>query len=378
VPPLNIPFRDLKLRPEFEVLYPYAGIEAANLITLDDLPGPAKLKPENTYWVLVDHNALQGALGDAYSGRVRGVVDHHDDEGVVPKVTDPEPRIVEKCGSCTSLVVAYCQEAWDADSTDSRESSAPGRIEEEKTIEDAALAARDDAQVAQLGLASILMDTTNLTSKEKTKHKDTEAVRYLESKIRMDPEAKQKYNRDAFFHELQSAKQSVGDLDLHDILRKDYKQWTEGNQKLTLGISSVVKPMGFLIEKAAAEAAQASEQHTTTSTSTPTLTPDQVFLEAIQKYAQERGLNVCAIMTISNSSKDEFQRELFLWTENRDVARKLETFEKEARQDLGLVPSQDGIRTAEENGGWRRTWLQKDVGKSRKQVAPLLRRHLNG
>ena len=323
------------------------------------MPGPAKLKPENTCWVLVDHNALQGKLGESYSGRIRGVIDHHDEENTVPQATAPEPRIIEKCGSCTSLVTTYCKEAWRTTSVDPKETSIPGQgALENNQAELVAMAARYGAQVAQLGLASILVDTTNLTSKEKTKDKDIEAVNYLESRIDMDPATKQKYNRDNFFRQLQEAKQSIGNLGLNDILRKDYKQWTEGNARIKLGISSVVKPMSFLIGKAAAEAADDAS------------TSKRAFLEAIQKFTEERSLNVFAIMTASKSSKDEFQRELFLWTKDPNLVDKLDRFEIEAQQDLSL-------EAMDENDCWKRTWLQRDISKSRKQVAPLLRKFLN-
>jgi exopolyphosphatase len=117
VPITNIPAVDIQLRPEYLAVFRHADIEPGHLITLDDLPPlsdiQTKLVPENTQWVLVDHNALQGRLGKIYSERVAGVIDHHDDEGKVRKDTGDEPRIIEKSGSCTSLIANYCRPTWD-------------------------------------------------------------------------------------------------------------------------------------------------------------------------------------------------------------------------------------------------------------------------
>ncbi|KAK3076590.1 hypothetical protein LTS18_012610, partial [Coniosporium uncinatum] len=108
VPVTNIPRADIQLRPEFLALLPHANLEPHHLITLSDLPDlseiKARLPPENTKWILVDHNALQGELGKIYAGRVVGAIDHHDEENMIPEETGVEPRVITKTGSCTSLV----------------------------------------------------------------------------------------------------------------------------------------------------------------------------------------------------------------------------------------------------------------------------------
>ena len=95
IPITNIPASDLPLRPELTALLKHADLAPSDLITLDDL-GEAPFPLEATNIVLVDHNALQGTLGKLYSDSVRGVIDHHDDEGkVAPEV---HPRIVARSG----------------------------------------------------------------------------------------------------------------------------------------------------------------------------------------------------------------------------------------------------------------------------------------
>ena len=84
----------------------HAGLTLKDLLTLSELPD---LKPEETRWLLVDHNSLTGPL-TKYSEQVTGCVDHHADEDVVRK--DASPRVVEPCGSCMSLVVDEERQIW--------------------------------------------------------------------------------------------------------------------------------------------------------------------------------------------------------------------------------------------------------------------------
>ena len=102
VPLTNIPASDIQLRPEFLALLPHANIESRHLITLDDLPAlpdiQSQLAPENTRWILVDHNVLQGQLGTIYAHRVGGVIDHHDDEN---KYENDERKRTDACIHCT-------------------------------------------------------------------------------------------------------------------------------------------------------------------------------------------------------------------------------------------------------------------------------------
>lgn len=363
IPLLNIPASDIALHPEFAVLFRHANISASHLITLDDLPSLShieqRLQSENTRWILADHNKLQGKLGTVYSSRVHGVIDHHEEENAVPNETEPEPRIVEKSGSCTSLVTQYVKSAWDSLSS-SALSSGAGYAQGDSLINDSAFSQGWDAQVAKMALASILVDTANLTAKGKVEKPDKDGVAYLESKIRLSGKDVRSWDTAKFYEEINEAKGDIGSLSLNDILRKDYKEWTEGDRKL--GISSVVKPVNFLINKAQEE--QPQRNHNSS------------FTNIIKTFAAERNLTIFAIMTTSTSSDGNFQRELYLQSqeEGKDSVSR---FEKTAIEELGLEPlsSENVKQLPEENGDiWRKTWLQKDVSKSRKQVAPLLRK----
>ena len=95
-----------------------------------------------------------------------------------------------------------------------------------------------DAQLASLALAPILIDTTNITNEHKVTDADVNATKYLVSLISAEPGTR--FDRNEYFKKITAAKNDIGHLSLPDILRKDYKQWTEAGS-VNLGISSVVK-----------------------------------------------------------------------------------------------------------------------------------------
>lgn len=213
-----------------------------------------------------------------------------------------------------------------------------------------------------MALASVLIDTADLTAGDKVEVVDREAVEYLEAKIMMSAREARTWERGSFYEEIDRAKRDIGSLQLRDVLRKDYKAWREGEKEL--GISSVVKPLQFLVQKAKVEASDQTER--------------EPFDQAIDSFMNERHLAVYAIMTTSTTSSGHFQRELFLQT-RPDGTSAAERFVDQASSALGLEalnPSSDHsdhrLRPVHSQT-YRQIWLQKEVGKSRKQVAPLLR-----
>ncbi|KAJ4336540.1 Exopolyphosphatase [Ascochyta clinopodiicola] len=362
IPVTNMPASGIHMRPEFLAVFKYANIEPTHLITLDDLPAlseiQGKLKPENTKWILVDHNALQGQLGKIYSSRVQGVIDHHDDEGRVPRETGDEPRIIEKSGSCTSLVTNYLRPTWDMLSG-SALSSGAAHAQGDSLSDDDAVVKRWDASVAQLGLASILIDTSNLEDKNKTTDHDRRAVEYLEAKIMLCPQLATSFDRTAFYEAIDAAKKDIGPLKLQDILQKDYKEWEQDDGQ-KLGISSVVKNIAFLQDKAGEEAGTQ---------------PDKAFLTSLQSFAEQRKLDLYSIMTTSTSPSGAFQRELLLWAFTAKAASWAKSFAEASREELGLADwtESESVARGEDSEQWRRVWWQRHVQHSRKRVAPLLR-----
>lgn len=313
-----------------------ANIDLSDIITLSELSsskqGIGKLSPDRTNWILVDHNALTGELAESYDSRVVGCIDHHDEENKVHTDCVDEPRIVQKSGSCSSLVVEYCREAWDA----LAEKPANGDTR------------RWDAEMASLALAPVLIDTTNLTSKSKTTPADAEAAKYLTGKIKAH--FGHDFSPDAYFNDISRAKEDIDGLSLAECLRKDYKQWTE-DDSVNLGVSSVVQNMSYLLGK--------TKDHND-------------FLQIVKKHAVERSLSICCIMTTSHKDST-FKREVFLWALDENGVRAAQKFEAESKEKLGLKEWKVSALDSNDDGKWRRCWWQERVENSRKQVAPLLR-----
>lgn len=353
IPAVNIPASDLSLRPEYTALLRHANIDPNDLITQDDLlsrDGKVStksniLQPQSTQWILVDHNDFIGPLGKVYSSRVSGCIDHHHDEKKIPQDTGSFPRRIKPVGSCTSLVTEYCKSSWDELSRSSDDAS----TEEMR---------RWDAEIAKVGLASILIDTNNLGDKNKTTEDDESAAGYLLEKIKHHEPA---FDPGTFFRQLDKAKKDIGNLPLRDILRKDYKEWEDAGG--VVGISSCVKNISFLLEKAGQETPNGEGDNR------------EAFLSVLHAFALERGLSVYSLMTTSRSDRDEFQRELLVWgIDSAGVANaKLFADENSSPDKLDLKPWDKTASLDGDDQGWRRVWWQGQTRNSRKQVAPMVR-----
>lgn len=320
IPLSNLPRSDLALRTEMTAVLGQAGLEPSDLLTLSELP--SQLRAEDTRWLLVDHNSLTGPLRK-FSGQVIGCIDHHTDEDAVPR--DAEPRVVEPCGSCMSLIVDETRDLW-GKLADSGETT----VVEQQSL-------------ARLALAPILIDTINLTADHKVREKDKTSVAFLEDKL-----VGTDYDRTAFFNKIDEVKSDISGLGFRDIFRKDYKEWTEG--KVKLGISSVVQDLDYLID----EKADGSEEK---------------FLSKMDEWAKERELDVASVMTASNRD-GEFRRYLFVWGRSSGGSEAVKQF-----VDLAgtLQLEQYGGGRLDGDSGKRLAWRQHNLEASRKQVAPLLR-----
>ncbi|CAK7264691.1 Exopolyphosphatase [Sporothrix epigloea] len=365
VPLCNLERRDLALRPELQAALSgsRSGTESGgqvvsldSLITLTDLP--ENLAAADARWLLVDHNALTGDLAKRFQKSVVGCIDHHVDEGVVPQLDETAaggaPRIIETCGSCASLVVDYAKDTW-RDLAEREPDEATDRI------------------LARLALAPILIDTTNLQSVNKTVEVDRQAASVAESILTAASTGTREaavtafnpaytadlmYDRAAFFGELSHLKNDLSSFSYGEILRKDYKQWSErtsSHTPMTCGISSVAQGLGYLLEK---------------------IGDREALLDALQAHARERKLDLAAIMTVQHD-EGVFVRQLLLWAYTPEAAKAAKSFIETNREKLDLKPWGHGQldytgSEAEAEGKWRTCWTH-GTKFSRKQVAPLVR-----
>ncbi|KAL1904520.1 Exopolyphosphatase [Sporothrix stenoceras] len=304
VPLCNLPRADLALRPELQAALAgtssvpklksdsdstpdtQGGVPLDSLITLSELPDD--LVADDTKWLLVDHNALTGNLAKRFQSSVAGCIDHHVDEGVVPTNVYGFPRVIETCGSCASLVVEYAQDAW-------RQLS---EQEPDQTT---------DRVLARLALAPILVDTSSLKSANKTTDTDRRAAAVAEAVLGVSGEGKSafnasyetdaEYNRSAYYDELSRLKNDLSTFTYSDILRKDYKQWTEKTRSggsLTVGFSTVSQGLGYLLKN---------------------IGDKNALLDGLYTHAKERNLDIAVIMTVQHD-EGGFARQLLLWALN--------------------------------------------------------------
>lgn len=331
IPLANIPRDDLPLRPELRAALAYAGVKSEDLLTLTDLDEVKDLQPQDTRWLLVDHNALTGSLAERFGSRTVGCVDHHEDENFITTETGDEPRVLRKSGSCMSLVVEYCRDIFDGLShqTDAAEDG--------NDIQDL------EAGLARVALAAILLDTNNLKSKAKTTELDVKVAEYLEAKAK-------NYKRKTYYTELSELKEDISQFSYTDNFRKDFKAWTEAG--MVLGTCSIPQGVHYMLKH---------------------LGDDKTLLGEFRKFSEDRKVDIGTIMTSSAKDDGVFKRNLLVWAFNAKAVKAVEKFVEHQGEALGLAPFQDGRLDYKGENEVRYCWYQHVTKNSRKQLAPMLR-----
>ncbi|KAI5295270.1 Exopolyphosphatase [Ascosphaera acerosa] len=314
---------------------------------------------------------LSDVLGDRLELLIVGCVDHHFDEGFIPSTVDPR-RIQIPVGSCTSLVVSEvrCRNLWHEPGEDHIHAHHPDAV-------------INEAQAAKLALSAILVDTINMTEEKKVSETDLEEVVFLEDKIRdaVSVLTGASWQRNEFYECIAAAKEgAVNNLTMQEVLGRDYKEWLEDvvdkpGETMRLGIMVVGKPLLWLQSKA-------SQQHT-------------ALADAVHEFSQSRALDVAAVMTTFTDTEGHFNRELALFVFDEkfvDHARSFEACDahvlrltewrkrttKEMAADVDMRLSNLAISDKEVATPFFKAWQQEELAKSRKQVAPLLRRAISG
>ncbi|KIX09659.1 uncharacterized protein Z518_00740 [Rhinocladiella mackenziei CBS 650.93] len=318
---------------------------------------------------LTDHNSpsIPGLSDDAINSRfeVVGCIDHHVDENYVAQ--EANPRIITTgIGSCTSLVVKHLRDLgmWPSPAQAKAGEWSTSRLQE----------------IAKFALAPILIDTWNLKATgDKCSDTDREVVKFLESLLTHDSGVQQSsprspeqtpWDRDTFHCIIATAKaNSLSLLTMQETFDRDYKAWHEptkssptdsssASNKVNIGISSLVKPLSWLIKHAGGI---------------------EKFLDEIAAFAtaDERKLGVYSLLTRAGDGK-----EVVILAFDERMKGLLDEFESKAGE-LQLAPwneDEDLIKalrrrfegSPNRKGNWR-IWWMGDTSKSRKQVGPLLR-----
>ena len=198
IPVINIPEQDLRLRNEAIYLFSQTGINAKNLIFIDQIDLKELARKGKLKITLADHNKVSHKQ-EFLSNCITEIIDHHTDERSYNNII----KTIEKCGSTATLVGEKI-------------------IQEEQFVL--------DKESAAILSSAILLDTSNLSHRSgKTTNKDEKILNHLASKHNID--------KTELFKNLSREKRNISDLSSHDILRKDYKEWIMGRKKT--GFSSV-------------------------------------------------------------------------------------------------------------------------------------------
>ncbi|KAK9362331.1 hypothetical protein V1504DRAFT_27875 [Lipomyces starkeyi] len=331
IPILNIPREEVSLRPELHYVLARLRIPESDIICKDEfLSSIDRSKTDKVDVVLLDHNNLLSDLGDLFGKNVVAILDHHADEGLD---ISADPRIIAPVGSCTSLVVNYFADYF-------RLSPDELSVSDEKK------------DVARLALASILVDTANLTSKETQEDKDAVAMlmKIVSSGILGASD-----EQEGYYGELMTAKRSIDSFGLRDILRKDYKEWLEDNG-VRVGISSSVKSLAWTVKKFGWNE----------------------FKKGIESWANERKLDAFVFMDSFQDPKEGYRRDLLIAVCSEKGDARVRKFVDAAQTEFELEPFSEedglGIQNNDEEGLW--CFKQHNLKASRKQVAPLIRQFM--
>lgn len=185
-----------------------------------------------------------------------------------------------------------------------------------------------DSAIFKLLMAPLLVDTSLLTYKTTDTDRNAFAVYQ---------DALQDLDTTQLFSALENEKVNIDDLLIKEIVRKDYKQYEGPNG--VIGIGSVSKSFDWLVER----------------------DTWQVIQRELSAFCEENQLSGLILLT-KFSEKAVFSRQLTLFMADKGLETKL--LKRLEDSDLGLA-------LKEENNGVA-VYDQRNVGASRKQVAPLV------
>lgn len=244
-PLINIPRADLNLRRDVCWLLEKSLIDADDLLFVEDL----KAIETPVEFILVDHNVPQGYVKEyisANGSKIYGIIDHHVDEGKYP---DANPRIVESCGSCSSLVNIY--------------------------YKDTIAKTTFDAPELMLLTSGVCADTSGLKFRVEPKDVESMALFGLDSLGLVE-----------LTKNLHEAKDNIEGLSMMELLKKDYKEFDTKRGKL--GISSITATFDYC----------------------KTQFQEKGVTDAIAERIKERGIFELVVMATHTNNKGEFCRDI--------------------------------------------------------------------
>ncbi|SCU78880.1 LADA_0A08306g1_1 [Lachancea dasiensis] len=317
LPVLNILRADLELRRDIVWVLKQRNIPYGLLYFQEDIQGLRNQLNCPIDAVLVDHNDTQSTARELVDS-VIAIIDHHEDLGLHKDILERQcgPRIIEKAGSCSSLVYNY----WN------------GLLGPQMN--------RADTRAPCLGLAALLIDTSNMSYK--VEQPDVQAHKSFRGSIR-------DLDFDEYFAQIRRAKDDIVGLPLRDVLRKDYKEFDFLKGRggaIRCGMASVVKPLQWLERQF----------------------QDQEFKATSSKFLKERNQDVLLILTSWTDDENRFSRQLAFYAETKQNTETVCKLADLVRDKLQLRP----IQILDIPDERFRFYAQENTNASRKQVVPYM------
>ncbi len=303
IPVINCLRSDFFLRREIHYLLLKKSINPEDLLFIDDM----KLEelPATSTLILIDHNCPGISLAP-YSEKVTGIIDHHYDSGLFQTAF---PRIIQKVGSTATLVAQ----------------------------EFVKVGALIDKDVAGLLLAAILLDTLNLSQRQK---KATAADNAMASVLMEICTVDGK----RLFETLQQKRFDIDNMSVVDLLRRDYKEYQSG--KIRYGIAVVFLDTVSLFQR------------------------DENLLRTLGEYRIGRNLEFLVVMLVAISPR--FRREMVVVWDDGTAQDSLFKVLQEKGFGLSLLRDSGGSETNRSI----RMYNQANETLSRKVLHPLLTKYL--
>ena len=318
VPVLQTARRDLRLRPENELALARLGIAPESLCCVDELP---RLGADANV-ALVDHNQATGPFAAA---TVRAVLDHHADTGAY---AESDPRVVyspDDAGSCSSVLTRFFR---------------------------AQLPDGMPQPVADLLLSAIEIDTLDFSEKAgRAKQIDHDARDYLlphSSFAKGD-------SLSAYFAELFHAKNQVSHLTTPELLRRDYKEFTQAGadgkaHPWRIGVASLTLSLAEWVQRGA-----------------------ESVRSDLDAFAAERSLDAVVALAGFEDEAGRPRRQLLFYAPQRaSGAHKIAEGLEQHRGDRVDLERLELPVVGERHGSVCVAWEQRDAGATRKQFAPAL------
>jgi len=322
IPVMNMAEHEMELRRDNIYVLKEIGVKPSSLVYTDTCSLQALSAKAGAEIVLVDHNELS-IFQEYLIPKVVSIIDHHADGGLGKGRM--EVRVVEKCGSCMSLVLREMERA------------------KSKLCMDPA--------VAFCAVATIMLDTGFLSPKlKKTTDLDVRFYKRYITEMKVSDER-------AFFDNLCSLRGDLRGLSLAQLMGKDAKFFRvpesapkENHPGEPFGCSTIVSSFASMEKQS-----------------------DNCYDEFC-KFGASRKLFMFFILTAYMENKT-FKRELGMFTTDGKLApalvSRLEAEELlKSRAVVKLNPRPNDI------GYFFQTWTGLGAAVSRKKFIPILRRVL--